>query len=639
MHKAVSIAAWLALPLLAAAFSGCSSTPAADAQVSSQAYLADVAWLADDARKGRDTDSPELRETAEWVAERFDEAGLLPLGDDGGWLQHFTVKGQRKLLEGNALRLGDSTLGMGREWIPLQTAMSAAVEGEVVFAGYGISDPEGGYDDYAGVDVKDKIVLVLRRGPQSRVEGSRYSQNGPGGAHISLATKVNAAFRQGAKALLVVNGPADYEPGSRGDRPMRYGPLGDDVTTASLPAAQLSAKSSLEILQAHGLDLAATQTAIDESLKPQSRPLAGLGASLTIAAAEEQIETVNVLGLLPGNDPELANEYVLVGAHMDHVGLGMHATSRGGSEARGQIHNGADDNASGTAGTIEAARLLAAHPEGLRRSIVFATWSGEEWGLLGSQHYVEHPALPLAHCVAVINMDMIGRSKDGYLSVEGVGTSPGFKDLVLDTENAYGLGLDVALADRPADNSDQASFFVKDIPVLNFFTGLHDDYHMPSDDVDKINADAGAKIATLAGRVAQKLAVADSRPAFTPVAPPQDAVASAHAGPMGPGAGPRDGAAPAPYKVVLGTSPDMGYQKDDGVRISSVRPGTPAEKAGMLKGDRIVALDGVEIRTLQDYSTLLFGGHKPGDVVVITVVRGDQTLDLTATLEGKAGGA
>jgi hypothetical protein len=637
MPKAVSLASLLALPLVAAAFTACSSTPAADARVSSQTYLADVAWLADDARQGRDTDSPELRQTADWVAEHFDEAGLEPLGDDGGWLQHFTVKGQRRLLDGNALRLGDEALELRREWIPLQTAMSAEVEGDVVFAGYGISDPDGGYDDYAGLDVKDKLVLVLRRGPNSGVEGSRYSQNGPGGSHISFATKVNAAFRHGAQALLVVNGPSDFEPGTRADRPMRYGSLGAD-TTASLPAAQLSAQSALAILSAHGLDLAAAQKALDESLKPQSRPLAGLSAALTIAAEEEQIETVNVLGLLPGNDPELANEYVLVGAHMDHVGLGLHAGSRGGSEARGQVHNGADDNASGTAGTIEAARLLAADPEGLRRSIVFATWSGEEWGLLGSQHYVEHPALPLAHCVAVINMDMIGRSKDGYVSIEGVGTSPGFKDLVVDTQLALGLGLDVSLADRPADNSDQASFFAKDIPVLNFFTGLHDDYHMPTDDVDKINADAGAKIATLAGRVAQKLAVADARPVFTPLAPPADAVASAHASPPEPGAATRDGAAPVPYRVVLGTSPDMGYQKDDGVRISSVRPGTPAEKAGLLKGDLIVAFDGVDVRTLQDYATLLFS-HKPGDQVVVTVIRGEQTLDLTATLEGKAGDA
>ena len=637
MPKAVSLASLLALPLVAAAFTACSSTPAADARVSSQTYLADVAWLADDARQGRDTDSPELRQTADWVAEHFDEAGLEPLGDDGGWLQHFTVKGQRRLLDGNALRLGDEALELRREWIPLQTAMSAEVEGDVVFAGYGISDPDGGYDDYAGLDVKDKLVLVLRRGPNSGVEGSRYSQNGPGGSHISFATKVNAAFRHGAQALLVVNGPSDFEPGTRADRPMRYGSLGAD-TTASLPAAQLSAQSALAILSAHGLDLAAAQKALDESLKPQSRPLAGLSAALTIAAEEEQIETVNVLGLLPGNDPELANEYVLVGAHMDHVGLGLHAGSRGGSEARGQVHNGADDNASGTAGTIEAARLLAADPEGLRRSIVFATWSGEEWGLLGSQHYVEHPALPLAHCVAVINMDMIGRSKDGYVSIEGVGTSPGFKDLVVDTQLALGLGLDVALADRPADNSDQASFFAKDIPVLNFFTGLHDDYHMPTDDVDKINADAAAKIATLAGRVAQKLAAADARPVFTPLAPPADAVASAHASPPEPGAATRDGAAPVPYRVVLGTSPDMGYQKDDGVRISSVRPGTPAEKAGLLKGDLIVAFDGVDVRTLQDYATLLFS-HKPGDQVVVTVIRGEQTLDLTATLEGKAGDA
>jgi len=637
MPKPASILTLLGLPLplaalALAALAGCASHPAADAVVPADVYLADVAWLADDARRGRDTDSPELLQTAEWVSARFEEAGLEPLGDDGGWMQHFTVKGERRLVDGNALRLGGETLALRRDWIPLQTALSGAIEGDVVFAGYGISDPEGGYDDYAGLDVQGKVVLALRRGPNSQEAGSRYSQGGPGGTHINFATKVNAAFRHGAAALLVVNGPSDYEPGSRGDRPIRYGPLGVDAATASLPAAQLSAGAAIGALEAAGLDLAAAQKAIDASGNPQSRPLSGLTAALTIAAEESEIGTENVLGLLRGGDPALSDEYVLVGGHMDHVGLGRHG-SRGGRAAVGQIHNGADDNASGTAGVIEAARLLGADPGSLRRSVVFATWSGEEWGLLGSRHYVEHPALPLENCVAVINMDMIGRSKDGYLAVEGVGTSPGFKDLVMDTDHALGLPFKISLADRPTDNSDQASFFEKDIPVLNFFTGLHDDYHMPTDDVDKINAQAGAQIATLAGRVAQELADAGDRPVFTPVAAPDNAVASPH---QVPGAAAPDGAAPRPYRVVLGTSPDMGYQKDDGVRISGVRPGTPAEKAGLQQGDLIVAFDGVEVRTLQDYATLLFS-HQPGDQVVVSVVRGGQTLELTATLEGQAG--
>jgi len=635
MLKPLALLSLLALPLAAASW-GC-STPAADATVSPDAYMADVVWLADDERKGRDTDSPELLETAEWVAQRFEEAGLEPLGDDGGWLQHFTVKGQPQLREGNSLRLGDETLDFRRDWIPLQSALSGTVDGDVVFAGYGISDPEGGHDDYAGLDVKDKLVLVLRRGPGSRVEGSRYSQNGAGGNHISFAAKINAAFRHGAAALIVVNGPGDYEPGTRADRPLRYGTLGLDAATASLPAAHLSAQAGGKLLAEHGLDLAAEQKHLDEG-GPRSRPLDGLTAALTIAADEEQIETENVLGILRGNDPALAHEYVLIGAHMDHVGLGLNRGSRGGSAARGEVHNGADDNASGTAGVVEIARMLSEQRDTLRRSVVFATWSGEEWGLLGSQHYVESPPLPLQDCVTAVNMDMIGRSVDGYVAVEGVGSSAGFKELVMDTTTRLGLGLNVALADRPSSNSDQASFFAKDVPVLNFFTGLHDDYHMPSDDADKINGPGAAKIATLAGHLTAALARAEARPRFTPVAPPDNAVAAVaeHPGPAASAA--RDAAPPAPYRVVLGTSPDMGYQQDDGVKISGVREGTPAEKAGLLKGDLIVAFDGVEVRTLQDYATLLFS-HKPGDKVVITVVRGEQKLDLSATLEAQAGDA
>lgn len=637
MLKPASIVSFLALQLAALAVAGCASQPAADAVVPADTYLADVTWLSDDARKGRDTDSPELLQTADWVAEQFDEAGLEPLGDDGGWLQHFTVPGRRQLVDGNALLLGDATLVLKRDWMPLQTAMRGTVQGEVVFAGYGVSDAEGGYDDYAGLDVKGKVVLVLRGGPNSDDKDSRYSQNGPGSSHRNFATKVNAAFRRGAAALLVVNGPAAYDPGSRRDRPQPYGSLGVDSATASLPTAHLSAQSALPVLAARGLDLAAVQQAIDTSLKPQSRALAGLTAALTIAAEEQQIGTVNVLGVLPGSDPALDGEYVLIGAHMDHVGLGLNRGSRGGESERGQIHNGADDNASGTAGLIAAARLLAADPERLRRSVVFAAWSGEEWGLLGSRYFVKQPPAALGRCVAALNMDMIGRSVNGYLAVEGVGTADGFKELVVDTERGLGLGLNIALADRPTDNSDQASFFEADIPVLNFFTGLHDDYHMPSDDVDKINAQAGAQIATLAGRVTEALAAGEA-PRFTPIDRPENAVASPHAMPGAAARPGRDGAPPAPYRVVLGTSPDMAYQEGDGVRLSGVRPGTPAEKAGMQKGDRIVAFDGVDVHTLEDYSTLLFS-RKPGDVVKVTIVRGDQTLELSATLEGKSGDA
>jgi membrane-associated protease RseP (regulator of RpoE activity) len=310
---------------------------------------------------------------------------------------------------------------------------------------------------------------------------------------------------------------------------------------------------------------------------------------------------------------------------MDHVGLGLRTGSRGGPAAQGEIHNGADDNASGTAGLIEIAHLLGARADECQRSIIFVAFSGEEWGLLGSQHFVQTPPRPM-DVVAMINMDMIGRSTDGYVNVEGMATSPGFADLATAVHADVGGELNMNLADRPASNSDHHSFFVAEIPVIGFFTGLHDDYHMPSDDTDKINAESGALIATMAGEMAIRLAAADERPAFTAPAGP----ASAH------GSAASSASTGSGYRVVFGTSPDMGYQKEDGVRISGVREGTPAAEAGVKTGDVIIAMDGKAIRNLQDYAVLLFA-HEPGDKIQVTVRRDGEEVDLEATLTGKAG--
>jgi hypothetical protein len=612
----------------------CSAPAVQEGHVSVDLYQDHVEWLADDDRKGRDTATPALYEAAEWAADRFAEVGVLPLGDDDGWLQEFTVLGRRRLIDGNELVLGGQALDLRREWIPLQTAMEGSVSGPVVFAGYGISDSEGGYDDYAELDVKDKVVLVLRKGPRSSEEGTRYGPEGEGVEHTTFIRKVNTAFRMGAAALLVVNDPANHPPGRRRDRLMPYRPLAGDAAAASLPAAHLTGRATSALLAGHGLVLADVQKQIDESMAPVTRALDGLEASLVIAAERPELPTVNVVGHLPGNDPDLAGEYVLVGAHMDHLGEGMNTGSRGGADARGDIHNGADDNASGTAGVLGLARVLAGQREELRRTVVFVLYSGEEWGLLGSRHFAEEPPLPLEGLVAAINMDMIGRSVDGYVAIEGVGTSAGFSDLVVRAHDELGLALDLHLAEGATGNSDHAAFMEKDVPVINFFTGLHDDYHRPSDDSDKINVETGAAIASMAGRLALLISSSDERPLFVDVGGAETghpAVATAEAGEEG-----DEPPATSGYRVVFGTSPDMGYQKGDGVRISSVREGTPAEKCGLLGGDRIVALDGKPVRSLEDYAVLLFA-HKVGDEISVTIVRGEETLELEAVLEGQAG--
>jgi len=615
---------------------------AQDRLVPADAYLADVTWLADDARQGRDTGSEGLAEASRWVIAQFEAAGLEPAGDDGGWEQRFEVKGNRRLLDGNQLVLGGRELRLASDWNPLQTAITGSAQAPVVFAGYGISDPEGGWDDYAGLDVTGRIVLVLRRGPRSEEAGTRYAEGEDARRHISFAAKINAAYRHGAAALLVVNVPAPARAGDEpeSDRPQRYMPLGlgdpeGGDLAASLPAASITAAAAQEALAGHGVDLLALRSDVDGAWRAGGRVLDGVEAALEVRSELQTIAAANVLGWLPGTDPALAGEHVVIGAHMDHVGLGEGRGGRGGREARGQVHNGADDNASGTAGLVGVARVLGARRGDLRRGVLFAAWSAEEKGLLGSVHYVKHPARPLDDLVAMINMDMIGRSKDGYVAIEGVGSSPVFRDLVVEAHDELHLGLDLHLADKPSNNSDQWPFFEAGVPVLAFFTGLHDDYHMPTDDADKINADAGARIASLAGQVVATLASAAQRPEFSRpgggAAVAAAAPADPHAG--GPGAGDQPVQA---YGVVLGTSPDMTYQQEDGVKLASVREGTPAKRAGLRKGDLIVTFDGKPVKNLEDYSVLLFS-HKPGDVVSIGVLRDGTTLVLQAKLEGKVG--
>jgi len=633
-HGRGPLALHLVAALALALGAGCSSP-----HVSTEAFLADVTWLADDARGGRDTGSPELFETADWVAEKFREAGLEPAGDNGTYLQHFTVKGGRNLTDGNVLSIAGRPLSLQLEYMPLQTALTGSVQAPAVFAGYGITDQDGGRDDYAGLDVKGKAVIVLRRGPNGQQRGTRYAEGGRGRERVTFAAKVNNAFQRGAAALLIINDPLGCPPDTREDELPSYRALPGEGVSASLPAARLSAKVGSELFASRQLDLLELQRALDAG-QTRGMALDGVTVTFEVRAAPAEVATVNVLGYLPGDDDALNGEYVLIGAHMDHLGRGMHSGSRGGPAAVGQIHNGADDNASGTAGVVELADVLGSRGE-LRRGVMFAAWSGEEWGLLGSQYYTESPTRPLDKLVAAINMDMIGRSKDDAVIVEGMGTSPGFHELVEHARDELELHVNLQLNDRPSENSDHASFVRRDIPVINFFTGLHDDYHMPSDDTPAINAAGGATIATLAGQCAVLLADAAVRPPFTQPGAGGPDVAAGPANPhAAPGPGSRRGApsgdAPVPYRVVFGSSPDMAYSGEDGVRISGVRPGTPAELAGLKAGDVITAFDGTPVKNLEDYSVLLFR-HKPGDEITVTVRRGAETLELKAVLSGQAG--
>jgi hypothetical protein len=362
-----------------------------------------------------------------------------------------------------------------------------------------------------------------------------------------------------------------------------------------------------EWLKAAGKSLAEVQGQIDHSTKPQSFAFPEqLRVSLNVDIETTRATVNNVLAYLPGK----STEYVIIGAHYDHLGYG-NADSLAPSQI-GQIHPGADDNASGTAGVLELARLFTPMKGQLSRGILFASFSGEELGLLGSAHWVQHPTLPIDKAVAMLNMDMIGRIKDGKVFIGGVGTGSTLK---ADLEQAQaGSNFKIEYSPGGYSASDHTSFVTKRIPVLFFFSGLHSDYHKPSDTWDKIDAQSAARLVDVVGKTAVELANASDRPTFITVVEDKPLAGS--------------GGGYGPY---FGSIPDFG-QTENGVKFSDVKPGSPAAKAGLKGGDILVQFGDKPIKNLYDFTDAL-RRSKVGDVVEVTVIRDGQPVKASVKLE------
>jgi aminopeptidase YwaD len=449
----------------------------------------DVRILAGERWQGRRSGTPGADAAAAWIADEFRELGLAP-GAAGGYLQRFSYIEGARLGRGNRLTVANERYRPGRDFRPLAFSSSEAAEGEVVFAGYGISAPNLGYDDYAGVEVRGRVVLVLRYAPRS----------GPAPAlsrYASLRRKAAEARRRGAAGLLVATGWRG--PARRDDLvPFR---IDASLRDAGLPVVSVKRPIGEALFYGSGRSLREAERAIEEQGSPSSQQLA-MRVELVTDLEPLRAATQNVIGVVPGRDPR---ENVVVGAHYDHLGNGG-AGSLDGVEAP---HLGADDNASGTAGLLELARSLVSRPGGLRRNVIFIAFGAEELGLLGSTHFVENPTVPMESVVAMANLDMIGRLESGPLGIHGVGTSPIWPTLV--EEAARGLDLKIRLHDDGFGPSDHASFLAAERPVLFFFTGLHSDYHRTGDTPDKIDTVGLARIVSLAERVVERLAM-DAEP-------------------------------------------------------------------------------------------------------------------------------
>jgi hypothetical protein len=564
-----------------------------------------IKYLASDELEGRKSGSKGARLAAAYIEKEFRSYGLKPLGDEGSYFQKFEFVSGAKLGAKNSLvfRVSGSrrNLDLNKDFRPLGFSSSGIFAGDITFVGYGISAPELKYDDYQGIDIKDKAVLFLRYSPAGDNPQNDFAQ------YSGLRYKISKAKEDGAKAVLIVTGPAD----SPEDNLMRFA-YDQNAGSAGIPVVNITRAAANILLKASGYNLADLQQSINQKKAPNSFPVNNASLLLETEVQEVREETENVVGFLEGNDSSLKNEVLVIGAHYDHLGYG----GEGSGSLRPDtlaIHNGADDNASGTAGLLELAQYFASKKRDLKRSMLFIAFSGEELGLLGSAHYTKRPTISLERIIAMINMDEIGRLRDRKLIVYGMGTSPDFEPLVK-KHNADST-FDLRLNKDGFGPSDHSSFYAKKIPVFHFFTDLHPDYHRPSDDYDKINVEGEVLILRYIAKIAAELNNNQQRPTYAQVEAPRQ-----------PTGGGREG-----MRSYTGTIPDFGEQVE-GMKLAGVREGSPAAKAGLQAGDIIVKFGKVDIKNLYDY-TYALGEYKPGDEVDVLVMRGKEKLSFKVKLE------
>ena len=542
--------------------------------------LAHVRYLADDALEGRGAGTSGARCAAQYVADQFEAIGLDGAGPNGTYFQPFPIRAGAVLGAGSTLRTPQTTYTLTEDWIPFGYSASAAITGTLLYGGDGINRPQSRNNEYPTLDLTGRIVVV-----EDGDLTSPSSQALQTDAHFKAT--VAAGRNAGGMVILL------------GDGRMLPDLSGETRAALRIPVAAVRGEAADRIRQA---------------------ARGGEQAFLAASVQPKAVEARNVAALLPGSDPSLADEVLIIGAHYDHLGFGGEGSLD--PDAFGEVHNGADDNASGTSGLIEIARRLSESDRRPARSVLFLAFTAEEKGLWGSSHYVRNPLLPIAQTVAMLNMDMIGRLEGRPLTVMGVGTAEEWPNLLRAANQSMARSLSIATSPDGFGPSDHSSFYGEGLPVLHFFSNTHVDYHRPSDDWDKVDIEGLDQIVDLVSEVALDVAGvsgSDVRIALTPVEPE---LAEAHG--QDPSATTSGG-----YGPYLGTIPDM--VPVDGLRLTGVREGSPAADAGIRGGDIVVEFGGREVGDIYAY-TYALQAHEPGDAVEIVVLRDGERLTLTAVL-------
>jgi aminopeptidase YwaD len=546
-----------------------------------------VIYLASDSLKGRLTGSPGDSLAAEYIRKELISYGFVPLSGDG--FQRFVVT--KRIIPGrnNAMIVNGRSYEAERDFMPMAFSADGGLESDVIFAGYGfnINTDSLKWNDYNGIDVKGKWVLILRADPDAENTKSPYIQ-------YSLdRDKALLAKDMGAAGVLLVSGPV-------ADPQDTFEQLNAEGFSVGIPVFRIKRDVADDILAGKKTTVESLEKNINKNLKPSA-----FDAKTTVKANAEIVREIantrNVVMLLPGEDENLKNEFVIIGAHFDHLGMGGPGSSSRAPDTIG-IHHGADDNASGVSLMLELAEKFARTRGSHKRSIICIAFSGEEEGLLGSKHFTDDPGIDLSKVNAMVNLDMVGRLSDTtMLQISGVGTAAGLKELIYAKSDTSAIKL--SLSEEGYGPSDHSSFYFKNIPVLFYFTGAHLDYHTPSDTWDKINYKGMAAIAGEVFSVAEELADSPERLKFREAGPKVE---------------------PVRYRrgkgVSLGIMPDFAGVIKNGLRADAVTPGKPAALGGMKKGDIITAINGKTVNNIQDYMSRM-GQLKHGQTISVEVLR------------------
>jgi len=543
--------------------------------------------LASDSLGGRFPGSYGGNAASKYIASSFKSAGLMLYNKTG--FQPFEVLTNQEPGKNNMLQVSKKRFKMHSDFLPFPFSSNGTVKAEIVFAGYGLEVKTDSFEwaDYANVDVKGKVVLLLRGTPEAEKYQQLFS------SYSDDIVKSIIARDKGAVGVLFVSGKKYDEKEPLVEMNLRESAAGipvfhikREVANAILPKEQ-----NIETLENQ------VQT------KPLSFAIKNQ-VSLTSQIIKHNAQTSNVIGIVYAPDTTLVKSYVVVGAHYDHLGMGGPGSSSRRQDTTA-VHNGADDNASGVSAILEVAAKLSQVKGNLKQNVIFVAFGAEEMGILGSKFFLDHPIVPVSSIKAMINLDMVGRLReDTMLQVNGTGTSKEAVDLIINTNKTYNFSL--RMSAEGYGPSDHAAFYSKNIPVFYLSTGAHADYHTPIDDSEKINFPGLEKVSLFTFDLLTKLAYSDSRLSFQ------------EAGPQQASSGGRR------YKITLGIMPDVNATTDNGLLVEFVTKGKPAYNGGMLKGDIITSVDGKPVKNIQDYMVRL-SQLKAGKSVHVEVLRNGKT--------------